>query len=140
MTFITVGVFGRESHFFCLPHKGLDPAGPTFEYADAVTRLSPDDADFVDVLHTYTRGSPDRSIGIQKPVGHIDIYPNGGGFQPGCNLGEALRLIAEKGFAGEADPKQTSVNIQRDIFNSLQVFLQAKISLRGTGACYFKCF
>ncbi|NXL49386.1 LIPL lipase, partial [Podilymbus podiceps] len=78
---------------------GLDPAGPTFEYADALTRLSPDDADFVDVLHTYTRGSPDRSIGIQKPVGHIDIYPNGGGFQPGCNLGEALRLIAEKGFA-----------------------------------------
>ncbi|NWI92313.1 LIPL lipase, partial [Pitta sordida] len=78
---------------------GLDPAGPTFEYADALTRLSPDDADFVDVLHTYTRGSPDRSIGIQKPVGHIDIYPNGGGFQPGCNLGEALRLIAEKGFS-----------------------------------------
>lgn len=90
-----------------LPHKGLDPAGPTFEYADALTRLSPDDADFVDVLHTYTRGSPDRSIGIQKPVGHIDIYPNGGGFQPGCKLGEALRLIAEKGFAGEAAVKQT---------------------------------
>ncbi|KAM9137531.1 lipoprotein lipase [Pangshura tecta] len=78
---------------------GLDPAGPNFEYAEATTRLSPDDADFVDVLHTYTRGSPDRSIGIQKPVGHIDIYPNGGGFQPGCNLGEALRLIAEKGLA-----------------------------------------
>uniref|UniRef100_A0A8C0UKK3 Lipoprotein lipase n=1 Tax=Cyanistes caeruleus TaxID=156563 RepID=A0A8C0UKK3_CYACU len=81
---------------------GLDPAGPTFEYADELTRLSPDDAEFVDVLHTYTRGSPDRSIGIQKPVGHIDIYPNGGGFQPGCNLGEALRLIAEKGF-GDVD-------------------------------------
>nr|XP_030113760.2 lipoprotein lipase isoform X2 [Taeniopygia guttata] len=81
---------------------GLDPAGPTFEYADEVTRLSPDDAEFVDVLHTYTRGSPDRSIGIQKPVGHIDIYPNGGGFQPGCNLGEALRLIAEKGL-GDVD-------------------------------------
>ncbi|XP_030093085.1 lipoprotein lipase [Serinus canaria] len=81
---------------------GLDPAGPTFEYADELTRLSPDDAEFVDVLHTYTRGSPDRSIGIQKPVGHIDIYPNGGGFQPGCNLGEALRLIAEKGL-GDVD-------------------------------------
>ncbi|NXO63467.1 LIPL lipase, partial [Phainopepla nitens] len=81
---------------------GLDPAGPTFEYADELTRLSPDDAQFVDVLHTYTRGSPDRSIGIQKPVGHIDIYPNGGGFQPGCNLGEALRLIAEKGL-GDVD-------------------------------------
>ncbi|KAL2294565.1 hypothetical protein Nmel_008302 [Mimus melanotis] len=81
---------------------GLDPAGPTFEYADELTRLSPDDAEFVDVLHTYTRGSPDRSIGIQKPVGHIDIYPNGGGFQPGCNFGEALRLIAEKGL-GDVD-------------------------------------
>ncbi|XP_032069587.1 lipoprotein lipase [Thamnophis elegans] len=77
---------------------GLDPAGPLFEYAEASRRLSPDDAVFVDVLHTYIRGSPDRSIGIQQPVGHIDIYPNGGSFQPGCNLAEALRLIAEKGF------------------------------------------
>ncbi|XP_044299888.1 lipoprotein lipase isoform X1 [Varanus komodoensis] len=77
---------------------GLDPAGPHFEYADASLRLSPDDAVFVDVLHTYTRGTPDRSIGIQKPVGHIDIYPNGGGFQPGCNIGDALRMIAEKGI------------------------------------------
>lgn len=95
------------SIFLCgLPHKGLDPAGPTFEYADELTCLSSDDADFVDVLHTYTRGSPDRSIGIQKPVGHIDIYPNGGGFQPGCNLGEALRLIAEKGLGGEVALKQ----------------------------------
>ncbi|OCT97475.1 lipoprotein lipase [Xenopus laevis] len=81
---------------------GLDPAGPTFEYAEKDIILSPDDAEFVDVLHTYTRGSPDRSIGIQKPVGHVDIYPNGGSFQPGCNLGEALRLIAEKGF-GDVD-------------------------------------
>ncbi|KAM8939332.1 lipoprotein lipase [Pelodytes ibericus] len=78
---------------------GLDPAGPNFEYAENAVSLSPDDAEFVDVLHTYTRGSPDRSIGIQKPVGHVDIYPNGGSFQPGCNIGEALRLIAEKGFS-----------------------------------------
>uniref|UniRef100_A0A8C5LT05 Lipoprotein lipase n=1 Tax=Leptobrachium leishanense TaxID=445787 RepID=A0A8C5LT05_9ANUR len=78
---------------------GLDPAGPTFEYAENDVTLSPDDAEFVDVLHTYTRGSPDRSIGIQKPVGHVDIYPNGGSFQPGCNIGEAFRLIAEKGFS-----------------------------------------
>ncbi|XP_043946653.1 lipoprotein lipase [Protopterus annectens] len=81
---------------------GLDPAGPTFEYADPEVRLSPDDAAFVDVLHTHTRGSPDRSIGIQKPVGHVDIYPNGGNFQPGCHLGDTLRMIAEKGF-GDVD-------------------------------------
>lgn len=81
---------------------GLDPAGPNFEYAEAPSRLSPDDADFVDVLHTFTRGSPGRSIGIQKPVGHVDIYPNGGTFQPGCNIGEAIRVIAEKGL-GDVD-------------------------------------
>ncbi|XP_053226811.1 lipoprotein lipase [Podarcis raffonei] len=77
---------------------GLDPAGPNFEYAEASVRLSPDDAVFVDVLHTFTRGSPDRSIGIQKPVGHVDIYPNGGIFQPGCNVAQALLLIAEGGL------------------------------------------
>ncbi|XP_072491075.1 lipoprotein lipase isoform X1 [Notamacropus eugenii] len=81
---------------------GLDPAGPNFEYAEATSRLSPDDADFVDVLHTFTRGSPGRSIGIQKPVGHVDIYPNGGFFQPGCNLFDAINQIATKGL-GDMD-------------------------------------
>ena len=72
---------------------GLDPAGPLFEGADVHRRLSPDDADFVDVLHTYTR-SFGLSIGIQMPVGHIDIYPNGGDFQPGCGLNDVLGSIA----------------------------------------------
>ncbi|XP_019508248.1 PREDICTED: endothelial lipase isoform X2 [Hipposideros armiger] len=71
---------------------GLDPAGPLFEGADIHRRLSPDDADFVDVLHTYTR-SFGLSIGIQMPVGHIDIYPNGGDFQPGCGLNDVLGSI-----------------------------------------------
>ncbi|XP_007662673.1 lipoprotein lipase [Ornithorhynchus anatinus] len=96
------GIAGSRTNKKVNRITGLDPAGPTFEYAEAPSRLSPDDADFVDVLHTFTRGSPDRSIGIQKPVGHVDIYPNGGGFQPGCNIGEAIRLIAEKGF-GDVD-------------------------------------
>ncbi|XP_073454369.1 lipoprotein lipase [Aquarana catesbeiana] len=85
---------------------GLDPAGPSFEYAEISVTLSPDDADFVDVVHTYSVGTPDRSIGIQRPVGHIDIYPNGGNFQPGCNIGETIRLMAEKGLRGFVDMDQ----------------------------------
>ncbi|XP_076847785.1 lipoprotein lipase [Brachyhypopomus gauderio] len=77
---------------------GLDPAGPSFEYADAQSTLSPDDALFVDVLHTNTRGSPDRSIGIQRPVGHIDFYPNGGTFQPGCDLQNTMMMVATTGL------------------------------------------
>uniref|UniRef100_A0A8C2CXS0 Lipoprotein lipase n=1 Tax=Cyprinus carpio TaxID=7962 RepID=A0A8C2CXS0_CYPCA len=76
----------------------MDPAGPSFEYADAQSTLSPDDALFVDVLHTNTRGSPDRSIGIQRPVGHIDIYPNGGTFQPGCDLQNTVLMVATSGL------------------------------------------
>uniref|UniRef100_A0A8C2MGQ7 Endothelial lipase n=1 Tax=Cricetulus griseus TaxID=10029 RepID=A0A8C2MGQ7_CRIGR len=72
---------------------GLDPAGPMFEGADISRRLSPDDADFVDVLHTYTL-SFGLSIGIRMPVGHIDIYPNGGDFQPGCGFNDVLGSIA----------------------------------------------
>ncbi|TMS20793.1 Lipoprotein lipase [Larimichthys crocea] len=49
---------------------GLDPAGPTFEHADNQNTLSRDDAQFVDVLHTNTRGSPDRSI--RHSESHMD--------------------------------------------------------------------
>ncbi|XP_061739215.1 lipoprotein lipase [Nerophis ophidion] len=79
---------------------GLDPAGPTFEHAEDQNTLSRDDAQFVDVLHTNTRGSPGRSIGIQKAVGHIDIYPNGGTFQPGCDIQNTLMGIALEGIKG----------------------------------------
>uniref|UniRef100_A0A8C5EJQ7 triacylglycerol lipase n=1 Tax=Gouania willdenowi TaxID=441366 RepID=A0A8C5EJQ7_GOUWI len=82
---------------------GLDPAGPDFEGEHAHRRLSPDDAHFVDVLHTFTRGSLGLSIGIQQPVGHVDIYPNGGGFQPGCNLRGALEKIANFGIFAITD-------------------------------------
>ncbi|KAL0966540.1 hypothetical protein UPYG_G00296490 [Umbra pygmaea] len=77
---------------------GMDPAGPHFEYAEHLYRLSPDDAKFVDVLHTYTRGSPDLSIGIQRPVGHVDIYPNGGTAQPGCSFQHTLHIIKDSGL------------------------------------------
>ncbi|KAM4707192.1 endothelial lipase [Discoglossus pictus] len=77
---------------------GLDPAGPLFEGAEPQKRLSPDDASFVDVLHTYTRGALGVSIGIQMPIGHMDIYPNGGDYQPGCSLTEVIGALAYGGI------------------------------------------
>ncbi|XP_059847720.1 lipoprotein lipase-like [Hypanus sabinus] len=82
---------------------GLDPAGPDFEGAEAQFRLSPDDAAFVDALHTFTRGSLGRSIGIQQPVAHVDIYPNGGNFQPGCSLGTVFGNMRSQGVYAVAD-------------------------------------
>lgn len=93
-------VFLSNSCLTLLFFLGLDPAGPTFEHADNQNILSRDDAQFVDVLHTNTRGSPDRSIGIQRAVGHIDIYPNGGTFQPGCDIQNTLLGIALEGIKG----------------------------------------
>lgn len=68
-----------------------------FEGADHEKRLSPEDAEFVDVLHTYTREALGVSIGIQQPIGHIDIYPNGGDVQPGCALRDVLSSAAAGG-------------------------------------------
>lgn len=42
-------------------------------------RLSEEDAEFVDVVHTDA-----GHYGFIKPIGHADFYPNGGTAQPGC--------------------------------------------------------
>ena len=62
----------------------LDGAAPLFDvYPGAV--MTKDDADFVDVIHTSKgRNILAGYLGISRPYGHVDFYPNRGDNQPRC--------------------------------------------------------
>ncbi|XP_017052425.1 uncharacterized protein LOC108095750 [Drosophila ficusphila] len=75
--------------------RALDPALPFFRYAKEKERLTPEDAEYVEVLHTSV-----GSYGFDRPVGHADFYANWGSQQPGCFWHEcshwrAFMLFAE---------------------------------------------
>uniref|UniRef100_A0A2A4J5Z0 Lipase domain-containing protein n=1 Tax=Heliothis virescens TaxID=7102 RepID=A0A2A4J5Z0_HELVI len=59
--------------------SGLDPAGPCFADLEVPLRLSKEDAEFVDIIHT------DAGVyGLDEQIGHVDFYPNSGSEQPNC--------------------------------------------------------
>ncbi|CAG9838755.1 unnamed protein product [Diabrotica balteata] len=84
---------------------GLDPARPGYRDNRLDNKLDINDAILVECLHTFI-----QVLGLAEPIGHIDFYPNGGMFQPGCpdlndiwkmgeslycNHGRAYHLFAE---------------------------------------------
>ena len=65
-------------------NTGLDPAKPGFEGQHVAVRLDKTDAKFVDVIHTHTAPFLFGGMGYRGHLGHVDFYPNGGEYQPGC--------------------------------------------------------
>ena len=81
------GKIGKETEKRSLKKIGritaLDPASPGFEGSKS-NQLTKDDAEFVDVIHTNGGKFLQGDVGIEKPIGTIDFYPNGGKHMPGC--------------------------------------------------------
>ncbi|XP_067127207.1 endothelial lipase-like isoform X1 [Centruroides vittatus] len=76
--------------------SAIDPAGVCFDAFPVKYRLNRTDADFVDLLIT-TAGE----IGMVIPVGHINIYLNGGHIQPGCS-GKVINRVRGDIFSSYA--------------------------------------
>jgi hypothetical protein len=55
-----------------------------FTLNDTDARLDTTDAEFVDIIHTNGGTLIHDQQGFLSPIGHVDFYPNGGQFQPGC--------------------------------------------------------
>ena len=72
----------------------MDPALPDFENKEPQDRLSQDDANRVEVIHTNV-----NECGMREAIGHYDFYPNGGARQPGCRTNSCSHSRAPELFA-----------------------------------------
>lgn len=107
---------------------GLDPAGPWFEKEEDSVGLNPNCADYVDVIHTHGRAKITGflNLGTLKEMGHVDFYPNGGAWQPGClldaySLGSACLNYDTGYFTACNNVSSTKRLTKRDVSSSLQI-------------------
>lgn len=119
---------------------GLDPAGPYFQGMPAFVRLDASDAKFVDVIHT--NGAPSflkGCFGYEQPCGHVDFYPNGGIFQPGCGMEleqDPSSLFVDS--VGCSHRRSTELFIDSLISNCTQVAYECNSFDEYEKVCHFK--
>lgn len=80
-----------SNHLTTKQHKiiGLDPARPLIEqHASRDYRLTRDDADNVQIIHTNA-----GTLGQQSLTGSLDLCINGGSLQPFCRRGLRLSMF-----------------------------------------------
>jgi len=69
----------------------LDPAGPEFYTGILARKITKDDAQYVDAIHTNA-----GQLGIWQNVAQADFYVNGGsGPQPGCIGFDSLQKVVK---------------------------------------------
>ncbi|WAR23996.1 LIPR2-like protein [Mya arenaria] len=88
----------------CYYSTGLDPAGPAFTKSDAIVRLDPTDAVYVDAIHSDGAPLQDAGFGTILSMGHKDFYPNGGQVQPGCPA--PISTTVEQLLTGQICPER----------------------------------
>lgn len=77
----TAGIAGKKINGNVQTIIGLDPAGPLFSMGSPGERIDPNDANYVEIIHTNA-----WTLGFGEPLGNSDFYPNWGRSQPGCGI------------------------------------------------------
>ncbi|KAL1374099.1 hypothetical protein pipiens_005010, partial [Culex pipiens pipiens] len=75
------GIAGKKTRQKVAYIVGLDPADFLFSLDEPQGRLSSEDAQYVEVIH-----SNGGNLAMFENIGTADFYPNGGRSQPGCGL------------------------------------------------------
>ena len=120
----------KESHLILARITGLDPAGPLFKSNDEKKKLSKEDANYVDIIHTS------RQLGLVKQTGHTDFFPNDADIQPGCMNDETesrhpdSKSTTTRSTSHSTDREDASHSNNADIFE-LNEILEAQESLEG---------
>ncbi|XP_014231675.1 lipase member I-like [Trichogramma pretiosum] len=77
----------RNHNFTIARITGLDPAEPCFEPGENFwsLRLTRQDADFVDIIHSDASEKHSGGFGMREAIGHVDFYLDGGNSEGDCS-------------------------------------------------------